>query len=94
MIAPVFVTVYSMIWIAQANEFSQHHDYTAMVDLMRGVNERCPDITRLYTLPMDDRFKVPGQSWQNRKLWVIEFAKNPGMHVKRELFQRPSYYHE
>ena len=84
--AAVFIAILSVVWIVEANnEFTKHHDYTAMVDVMRSVNEKCPDITRLYTLPMDDTFQVPATTWENRKLWVIEFAKAPGQHVPRKL---------
>lgn len=66
-----------------SEEFSQpqHHDYSSMVDLMQAVHDRCSEITRLYTIPDDDTFDVPTTTWENRKLYVIEFSKTPGVHV-------------
>lgn len=76
----VFLSVLSAISAAYGFEVGQHHDYNGMVNVMKEVNARCPDITRLYSLPMDNQFKVPDHTWQKRKLWVIEFAKTPGQH--------------
>lgn len=85
----VFIAFLGYIWVTAAHvdyerEFAQHHDYDSLVNVMHDVHNRCPDITRLYTLPVDNRFKVPDQTWEKRKLWVIEFSKNPGEHVLRK----------
>ncbi|XP_078741398.1 putative carboxypeptidase X1, partial [Lampetra fluviatilis] len=52
-----------------------HHDYKGMRKLMRAVNDKCPDITRIYSI---------GQSVQHRKLYAMEVSDNPGVHEPGE----------
>lgn len=68
----------------------EHHDYDAMLNVLKNVNQRCPEFTRLYKLPpvgvadFDTSIyplNVSDKTVQGRELWVIEFAKNPGQHT-------------
>lgn len=61
-------------------EVAKHHNYEEMLQVMKDVNAKCKDITTIYTLPHTDSFNIPDKTVQNRSLWVIEFAKNPGKH--------------
>ncbi|KAH3863658.1 hypothetical protein DPMN_026647 [Dreissena polymorpha] len=64
------------------SEWAQHHNYEAMKDVMTRVNKKCPKITKLYELPVNNEFGVPTETWNHRKLLVLEFAKRPGEHVE------------
>ena len=66
------------------NEFDwkKHHDNKELEEIMVAVNKRCPDITRLYTLPEKNHEHVPETTVKGNKLRVIEFAMQPGKHVK------------
>jgi len=48
-----------------------HHDTEAANKLLHEVNERCPDISQLYSV---------GKSVEGRDLMVIEFSTHPGRH--------------
>uniref|UniRef100_A0A8C0JQD3 Probable carboxypeptidase X1 n=1 Tax=Canis lupus dingo TaxID=286419 RepID=A0A8C0JQD3_CANLU len=49
----------------------RHHNYKAMRKLMKEVNEKCPNITRIYSI---------GKSHQGLKLYVMEMSDQPGEH--------------
>ncbi|MEE6486524.1 hypothetical protein FKM82_014626 [Ascaphus truei] len=49
----------------------QHHNYKEMRQLMKVVNEMCPNITRVYNI---------GRSHQGLKLYAMEMSDNPGEH--------------
>ncbi|KAM4704103.1 inactive carboxypeptidase-like protein X2 [Rhinophrynus dorsalis] len=49
----------------------QHHNYKELRQLMKVVNEMCPDITRVYNI---------GRSHQGLKLYAMEMSDNPGEH--------------
>uniref|UniRef100_A0A4W3HKQ0 Inactive carboxypeptidase-like protein X2 n=1 Tax=Callorhinchus milii TaxID=7868 RepID=A0A4W3HKQ0_CALMI len=49
----------------------RHHTYKEMRQLMKIVNEQCPNITRIYNI---------GKSYQGLKLYTIEISDNPGVH--------------
>ncbi|XP_072335373.1 inactive carboxypeptidase-like protein X2 isoform X2 [Scyliorhinus torazame] len=49
----------------------KHHSYKEMRQLMKIVNEQCPNITRIYNI---------GKSYQGMKLYAIEISDNPGEH--------------
>uniref|UniRef100_A0A8C2ZXZ7 Carboxypeptidase X, M14 family member 1 n=1 Tax=Cyclopterus lumpus TaxID=8103 RepID=A0A8C2ZXZ7_CYCLU len=53
-----------------ALDFRQHN-YKEMRKLMKAVTEKCPDITRIYTI---------GKSYLGLKLYVMEISDNPGKH--------------
>ncbi|KAL8561644.1 hypothetical protein ACOMHN_001376 [Nucella lapillus] len=53
-----------------------HHDHPATVAILREVNEKCPEITRLYNLSET--------SVQGRELIVIEMTEEPGKHVAKK----------
>lgn len=49
-------------------------DYSSSVplsQLMKSVNDACPDITRIYSI---------GKSYKGLKLYVMEISDNPGKH--------------
>ncbi|XP_078269697.1 carboxypeptidase X (M14 family), member 2 [Rhinoraja longicauda] len=49
----------------------KHHSYKEMRQMMKIVNEQCPNITRIYNI---------GKSYQKLKLYAIEISDNPGVH--------------
>ncbi|XP_072883732.1 inactive carboxypeptidase-like protein X2 isoform X1 [Hemitrygon akajei] len=49
----------------------KHHNYKEMRQMMKIVNEQCPNITRIYNI---------GKSYQGMKLYAIEISDNPGEH--------------
>ncbi|XP_026770454.1 inactive carboxypeptidase-like protein X2 [Pangasianodon hypophthalmus] len=49
----------------------RHHNYKEMRQLMKVVNEMCPNITRIYNI---------GKSYNGQKLYAIEITDNPGEH--------------
>uniref|UniRef100_A0A8B9JAD2 Probable carboxypeptidase X1 n=1 Tax=Astyanax mexicanus TaxID=7994 RepID=A0A8B9JAD2_ASTMX len=49
----------------------RHHNYNAMRKLLKEVNDKCPNITRIYTI---------GKSYTGLKLYVMEISDNPGKH--------------
>lgn len=51
-------------------DFTYHGDWAMEAAILR-IHERCPNITRPYTI---------GSSVRGRKLWVIEISDNPGVH--------------
>lgn len=50
-----------------------NHDYESLKRIQQSTNERCPNITRLYNLEV--------KSVEGRDLAVIEFSRNPGIHI-------------
>lgn len=49
----------------------KHHHYEEMVAVMKNVVEKCPNISRLYSI---------GKSVLKRDLYVLEMSDNPGLH--------------
>ncbi|KAK1166600.1 inactive carboxypeptidase-like protein X2 [Acipenser oxyrinchus oxyrinchus] len=49
----------------------KHHSYKEMRQLMKVVNEMCPNVTRIYNI---------GKSHNGQKLYAIEISDNPGEH--------------
>ncbi|XP_076118458.1 inactive carboxypeptidase-like protein X2 isoform X1 [Alosa pseudoharengus] len=49
----------------------KHHNYKEMRQVMKVVNELCPNITRIYNI---------GKSYNGQKLYAIEISDNPGEH--------------
>ncbi|XP_025253426.1 inactive carboxypeptidase-like protein X2 [Theropithecus gelada] len=49
----------------------KHHNYKEMRQLMKVVNEMCPNITRIYNI---------GKSHQGLKLYAVEISDHPGEH--------------
>jgi hypothetical protein len=56
----------------QAEVEFKHHNNTEMAAVLQQVHNRCPDITRLYTLSEPSVNGIP--------LYVLEFTDNPGKH--------------
>jgi len=50
----------------------KHHNNTEMAEVLQQIHNRCPDITRLYTLSETSVNGVP--------LYVLEFTDHPGKH--------------
>ena len=50
-----------------------HHDQAALVRILDETQAKCPDVSRVYSLPE--------KSVKGRDLRVIVFGKNPGQHV-------------
>lgn len=61
--------------ICEAAVEDHHHDYVAMLQVMKDVHEKCPDITHLYNLSGH-----PDHTTQDRKLAVIILSDNPEEH--------------
>ena len=55
----------------------KHHNYEETYHILRDVNRRCPQITNLYNLTGQ-----PDETTEGRKLSVIVFSDNPGVHEK------------
>uniref|UniRef100_V9KB80 Adipocyte enhancer-binding protein 1-like protein n=1 Tax=Callorhinchus milii TaxID=7868 RepID=V9KB80_CALMI len=55
----------------EANLDFKHHNYKDMRQLMKVVNEECPNITRIYNV---------GKSSQGLKIYAMEISDNPGEH--------------
>ncbi|KAI1900907.1 hypothetical protein AGOR_G00054670 [Albula goreensis] len=49
----------------------RHHNYKDMRQLMKTINEECPNITRIYNL---------GKSYKDLKIYAMEISDNPGEH--------------
>ncbi|XP_077163083.1 adipocyte enhancer-binding protein 1 isoform X1 [Paroedura picta] len=49
----------------------RHHSYKDMRQLMKVINEECPDITRIYNI---------GKSSRGLKIYAMEISDNPGEH--------------
>nr|XP_023697354.1 inactive carboxypeptidase-like protein X2 isoform X1 [Paramormyrops kingsleyae] len=55
----------------------KHHGYKEMRQLMKAVNEMCPNITRIYNI---------GKSYNGLKLYAIEISDSPGEHEQDPCF--------
>ncbi|KAK7895450.1 hypothetical protein WMY93_020775 [Mugilogobius chulae] len=53
----------------------RHHNYKEMRQMMKVINEECPNITRIYNL---------GKSSQGLKIYAMEISDNPGEHETGE----------
>uniref|UniRef100_H3D7V0 AE binding protein 1a n=1 Tax=Tetraodon nigroviridis TaxID=99883 RepID=H3D7V0_TETNG len=53
----------------------RHHNYKDMRQIMKVVNEECPNITRIYNI---------GKSYQGLKMYAMEISDNPGEHETGE----------
>ncbi|XP_036382997.1 adipocyte enhancer-binding protein 1-like [Megalops cyprinoides] len=53
----------------------RHHNYKDMRQMMKVINEECPNITRIYSL---------GKSYQELKIYAMEISDNPGEHETGE----------
>lgn len=56
----------------------KHHNNEELVQVLNAIHQKCPDITRVYTLAEKSVLGVP--------LTVIEFSDHPGVHKLRKLF--------
>lgn len=73
----IFV-VFSVLISAEAStEVSfKHHNNTELAEILQQVHNKCPDITRLYTLSESSVNGIP--------LYVLEFTDHPGKHETLE----------
>ncbi|XP_072228053.1 adipocyte enhancer-binding protein 1 [Leuresthes tenuis] len=53
----------------------RHHNYKDMRQMMKVINEECPNITRIYNI---------GKSSQGLKMYAMEISDNPGEHETGE----------
>lgn len=53
----------------------KHHSHEEMVEVLKNVTHRCPNITRLFSI---------GKSVENRDLYFLEISDNPGKHEPGE----------
>ncbi|XP_016312285.1 inactive carboxypeptidase-like protein X2 isoform X3 [Sinocyclocheilus anshuiensis] len=53
----------------------RHHNYKEMRQMMKVINEECPNITRIYNI---------GKSSQGLKMYAMEISDNPGEHETGE----------
>ncbi|CAJ1069998.1 adipocyte enhancer-binding protein 1 [Xyrichtys novacula] len=53
----------------------RHHNYKEMRQMMKVINEECPNITRIYNI---------GKSAQGLKMYAMEISDNPGEHETGE----------
>uniref|UniRef100_A0A3Q2THM6 AE binding protein 1a n=1 Tax=Fundulus heteroclitus TaxID=8078 RepID=A0A3Q2THM6_FUNHE len=53
----------------------RHHSYKEMRQMMKVINEECPNITRIYNI---------GKSSQGLKMYAMEISDNPGEHETGE----------
>ncbi|KAK2887964.1 adipocyte enhancer-binding protein 1 [Channa argus] len=53
----------------------RHHNYKEMRQMMKVINEECPNITRIYNI---------GKSSQGLKMYAMEISDNPGEHETAE----------
>ncbi|XP_030624169.1 adipocyte enhancer-binding protein 1 [Chanos chanos] len=53
----------------------RHHNYKEMRQMMKVINEECPNITRIYNI---------GKSSQGLKMYAMEISDNPGEHERGE----------
>jgi len=73
----VFLVLFSVLVNASAGNVEfKHHNNTEMAEVLQQIHNRCPDITRLYTLSETSVNGVP--------LYVLEFTDRPGKHELME----------
>ncbi|XP_059894891.1 adipocyte enhancer-binding protein 1 isoform X2 [Gadus macrocephalus] len=53
----------------------RHHNYKDMRQMMKVINEECPNITRIYNV---------GKSYGGLKMYAMEISDNPGEHERGE----------
>uniref|UniRef100_A0A671MMD9 Adipocyte enhancer-binding protein 1 n=1 Tax=Sinocyclocheilus anshuiensis TaxID=1608454 RepID=A0A671MMD9_9TELE len=62
-----------------------HHNYLDMEKLMKSISDKCPNITRFYSL---------GKSFKGLEIYAMEITDNPGMHETGEPeFRYTAGYH-
>jgi len=66
----------TLVVLVQAEVEFKHHNNTEMAAVLQQVHNRCPDITRLYTLSEPSVNGIP--------LYVLEITDNPGKHELME----------
>merc|ERR1712223_395434 len=73
----LFLVLFSVLVNASAGNVEfKHHNNTEMAEVLQQIHNRCPDITRLYTLSETSVNGVP--------LYVLEFTDRPGKHELME----------
>merc|ERR1711997_381112 len=72
MLAYLWALLAFVAFSARAEVEFKHHNNTEMAAVLQQVHNRCPDITRLYTLSEPSVNGIP--------LYVLEFTDNPGKH--------------
>ena len=60
--------------------WAMHHNYEEMLDVLKSINRKCPEITYLYNLTGH-----PDHTIQGRKLAVIVISDHPEEHKAGQL---------
>merc|ERR1711976_603252 len=76
MLAYLWALLAFVAFSARAEVEFKHHNNTEMAAVLQQVHNRCPDITRLYTLSEPSVNGIP--------LYVLEITDNPGKHELME----------
>ncbi|CAI4224354.1 unnamed protein product [Auanema sp. JU1783] len=67
--------LFYLFWAVSAgpiDEWSRYHNHEQMVEKLEQINQKCPEITSLYSI---------GKSVEGRDLAVIHFSTTPGEHI-------------
>ena len=75
----IFASSLLIVLRCEAFEVAHHHNYEEVVQTLKDVHARCPEVTHYYRLPGN-----PDTTWQGRHLDVIAFSVNPKEHDPRK----------
>ena len=63
--------VREMFKMTKEPQTTKHHNHKQMVDFLKQISTKYPEITKLYSI---------GKSVEGKDLWVMEVSDNPGVH--------------